>query len=197
MTGKTVRTDASGNFRLEMRNSGESYNPNQLVWVDSNNNDLAFLEGRSDGGLYLASTDASIFLYPTLEIISMVGEVAPGADVNYDIGDSSYRWRDIWIGGNIYTTGGNIYTNGGNCVTGQVVPYSDNNYDLGSSGARWRNMYINGTIFMGSNGFLSLPQISGSDAANIPVQNGAMYYRTDDDVIRAYLNGSWVTISTS
>ena len=204
LTGKTVRTDTSGNFRLEMRDTGETTYPNQLVWVDNNNNDIAKITCDSSGDIVIGPLNnaGTVRMYTDAWEVKIDGHLLPYNYTDIGANDSYDKWRDLWLGRDAHIdediyVGGDIHTTGGSCILGTTTPYSDNNYDLGSSGARWRNMYINGTIFMGSNGFLSLPQISGSDANNIPAQNGAMYYRTDDNVIRAYLNGAWVTVSTS
>jgi len=47
------------------------------------------------------------------------------------------------------------------------------------------------------NSFVRLPNISGATAAGMTPYNGSMYYRTDDHVIRVYVNGSWETVQTS
>lgn len=47
-------------------------------------------------------------------------------------------------------------------------------------------------------GFLKLSRMTGTTATGLSgAADGAMYYRTDDDVIRVRLNGSWRTITTS
>ena len=45
--------------------------------------------------------------------------------------------------------------------------------------------------------FIRLAQLSGATATGLTPINGSMYYRTDDNVIRVYLNGTWRTITTA
>ncbi len=54
-----------------------------------------------------------------------------------------------------------------------------------------------GDLTIADDAFLNLAQMTGTVASGLTAQNGSMYYRTDDNVIRVYLNGAWVTITTS
>lgn len=101
------------------------------------------------------------------------------------------------------------------------LPFADSSYDLGSTTYRWDNLYVDdvdvlfdldvgddltvgdnltmtdGVIQWGS-GFLNLAQMTGDEAdARSDDEDGSMYYRTTDDVIRVKLNGSWRTVQTT
>lgn len=45
--------------------------------------------------------------------------------------------------------------------------------------------------------FVRLARLSSGTASGLSPVNGSMYYRTDDNVIRVYLNGTWRTITTT
>ena len=69
-----------------------------------------------------------------------------------------------------------------------------NNNDISNAG----NLEVNdGDIEISGDGFINLSRMSGSTASGTSGdRDGSMYYRTDDDVIRVLLNGTWKTIST-
>lgn len=95
----------------------------------------------------------------------------------YNLGSSTYRWQHLYLSGNI-------------SIGGNITPSTGNISDLGSSTYRWRRLYLGG-------GFLYLARASGATAATWPVEDGAMYYRTDDDVIRVRIAGVWKTVSVT
>ncbi|MFA7662635.1 MAG: hypothetical protein WCX88_01840 [Patescibacteria group bacterium] len=47
-----------------------------------------------------------------------------------------------------------------------------------------------------SNGLFYIMAMSGATATGFTAQNGAMYYKTDDNTLRMYGNGSWQTVFT-
>lgn len=54
-----------------------------------------------------------------------------------------------------------------------------------------------GNFEITNDGFFNLARMSGSSASRTSGdQDGSMYYRTDDDVIRVKINGSWETVQT-
>ena len=84
--------------------------------------------------------------------------VLPATDNTYDLGSSSYRWRNLYLAGSL-TMSGSLSLNslqiGGTTVIDSnrklqniasivqsMLPDSDNTYDLGSSSYRWRNAYV-------------------------------------------------------
>jgi len=53
--------------------------------------------------------------------------IYPVADNSKDLGTSSRRWRDLWVGRDVHS--------------GSIYPNADNTYDIGSSTLRWANVY--------------------------------------------------------
>jgi hypothetical protein len=83
--------------------------------------------------------------------------IIPVADNTYDLGSSSYRWRNIYLAGSLNLSGalnvGSLQIGGTTVIDSNrvlqniasvaqsLVPSADNSYDLGSSSYRWRNVY--------------------------------------------------------
>lgn len=96
-----------------------------------------------------------------------------------------------------------------------IIPFVDDTYDLGASGTGWRDGWftrdveieddlfvgndvfiVDGNFEIAGDGFFNLSQMSGSTASGTSGdQDGSMYYRTDDDVVRVKLNGTWETVA--
>jgi hypothetical protein len=72
-------------------------------------------------------------------------------------------------------------------ISSDVLSFVDGIYDLGSSAYRWDNLFLSG--------FMNLGNMPGAYAATLTPTNGSMYCRTDDDVVRVYLNGNWQTLA--
>lgn len=91
---------------------------------------------------------------------------------------------------------------GGSSLGVRVISY-DSQLIL-DDGLAYAALVVNGlgmTIDSGSHAnfdrFIRLAQLSSGTASGLTPVNGSMYYRTDDNVIRAYVNGSWRTVTTS
>lgn len=103
ITGKIVRTGATSTFRSELRKSGETLG-DELVFVSSGNVDLAHIGGLNDGTLKLSSgaSEATYFyLTVTGSEIGVKGHLIPYTNNTYDLGASSYGWKDLHMSGHI------------------------------------------------------------------------------------------------
>lgn len=54
-----------------------------------------------------------------------------------------------------------------------------------------------GHLDLTGDGFVKLSRMTGTTASGLTASDGSMYYRTDDDVIRVRLNGTWYSVDTS
>ncbi len=107
-------------------------------------------------------------------VLSLTTDLVPPQDGTYDLGSSSYRWKDGYFAGAI--NAGSLSISGiGNLGSLQIggtevidssrvlknissigqslLPLSDNAYDIGSSSLRWRNMfgvniYVSNTLYI-------------------------------------------------
>jgi hypothetical protein len=87
-------------------------------------------------------------------------DVLPASDNTYDLGSSTYRWRNLYLAGSLNLSGtlnvGSLQVGGTtvidsnrvlqniSSVAQSLVPSADNSYDLGSSSYRWRSIYAVG-----------------------------------------------------
>lgn len=107
----------------------------------------------------------------------------PYSDSTYDLGSATYRW------GNLYVDDADVLFDldvGDDLTVGDNLTVAD-------------NCTIEDGVLEVEAGFIRLAQMSGAtaDARSDDLVDGNMYYRTDDDVIRVRLNGTWRTITTS
>ena len=105
ITAAEIKTAPVDTFRLEMRKSGETYHPDELVWVSQTNLDMAYIAGTIAGDLVLASQNSvsSISLFAGASAIDIEGHLYPTA--NYDLGKPTSKWQHIHLSGNIYVDG--------------------------------------------------------------------------------------------
>ncbi|MEN6303758.1 MAG: tail fiber domain-containing protein, partial [Armatimonadia bacterium] len=84
--------------------------------------------------------------------ISTAGHFLPSTSSNYDLGSSTYRWRDGHFSGTV--------------AAGTVRPQTNNTYDLGSSTYRWRDIYLQTSLVFSTTSTL------------IGISNGGIYFQT-------------------
>ena len=108
----------------------------------------------------------------------------PHDSATYDLGSTTYKWRDghfsrdVFVGDDLDVTD-NVTIGGDMTLSAGEINLTNGSLDIAA-------------------GFVNLARMSGTTAdARVDDEDGSMYYRTDDDVIRVKLNGSWKTITTS
>ena len=135
------------------------------------------------------------------------GGVFPTSDNSYDLGSSSYRWKNICFAGNLIGGVGNLGSLqiGGTevidasrilkniaSVAQNLLPNADNSYDLGSSSKRWKNGYFAGLLDIGELSFNGLGFLkTGISAYKIKHSEGSHPTRLYDLIQRfvfKYLN---------
>lgn len=81
----------------------------------------------------------------------------PSANNTYDIGSSSYTWKDLYLSGKVRLTEHTSLTNISDyiaCVeNGHLVSNGNSNYDLGSSSHKWRSLYLGSNLTDGTNSY--------------------------------------------
>lgn len=121
---------------------------------------------------------------------NVVGNLLPDANITYDLGSSTQRWRDLWLSNSTIHIGGQTISAGANgvvlsgdttvpnitadetgivSITGNMVPTA-NGQSLGTSQSPWSSAYFDGTItantFTGNGSQLTGIQSSFANLAN-------------------------------
>ena len=114
ITGKTIRTDTTGNDRLEIRQTGEGSHPNELVFVNSSNtvfggivaalviSDVAIVIDCTNGVQLADNTTARYVFLKGTEFLVNATLLPVGAE---DIGASGTKWQNLYLSGNIVVDG--------------------------------------------------------------------------------------------
>lgn len=113
--------------------------------------------------------------------------VIPNANNTYDLGSSSLKWKNLYLSGNVAAAN----------LSGTNTGDSSGHSGLAALNDNVTFATVTASYWMQLSKFLYLGNLSGTAAASETALNGAMYYRTDDNVIRVYLNGAWKTITTA
>lgn len=201
ITGGTLRTSSSGS-RVEITGSDDAIN-----WYNSSNFNTATFD---DAGLIFwnAPEDPAV----SLSIIS--GHAVLNADNRLELygGGGIYAWDDLYIGGDILPTLDVARDIGSSALRFDNGWFDDmdikDDLDVGGDVEITGDLDVDGPCqFNGdvdiegeldmrsANGFFILPRMTGSEASALSATNGAMYYRTDDDKVRLYEDGSWTSLN--
>lgn len=111
ITGAAIRTAAVGNWRAELRQSGEASYPNELIFYSAANTTLGEIKGTVAGNLLLyGSSDVQIgTLVATGLLVSsdvtVYGGLYRGGGVAINIGTSGTRFGNLYLSGNIAVGG--------------------------------------------------------------------------------------------
>jgi len=170
LTGRTIKTAESGT-RIELCAFDHPAFPSEIVFFNVHDESVGSIRG---GASFTLCEGA--WLFPSGD------DVSPG--VVYE-GSFGYRALEVWD-----TT----------LRTRHLRPLAAG-FDVGLSTVKYRHLYLSGYAYVGSvkleGEFLRLARMSGAAADALPHEDGAMYYRTDDNVIRVRLAGVWKTISVT
>jgi hypothetical protein len=150
-------------------------------WKDLYLDGIGYIDQIGTGGdftnlAYINSASINV-LHLNVPGGNVSGSVIPMTDDTYDLGSSTYQWKDLYLDGigyidQIGTPGdktsaayittlsaSNAIINsasvdvlhlnvpGGN-VSGSVIPMTDGTYDLGSSTYEWNNLYVDGVAYI-------------------------------------------------
>tara|TARA_B100000575_G_scaffold138092_1_gene110175 strand:+ start:781 stop:2349 length:1569 start_codon:yes stop_codon:yes gene_type:complete len=100
------------------------------------------------------------------------GGLLPNADDSYDIGSSSYKVRDLYLGSTSLHIGSvNIAESGGKLVlpavemTGHIIPDSNASYDLGNAEYKIRHLFLSDNTLYYEGDFLKVAQHNSGGSA--------------------------------
>jgi hypothetical protein len=108
-----------------------------------------------------------------MNLSSVGSHVIPTANVTYDLGTSSLRWRDLYLSGNSLYLGGAVITAANNAVvlpTGSVI----GNVAIGSGGAT----------------------VTVSNTVPATTSQGSLWFDADTGDLSVYASGGWAGVGT-
>ena len=119
--------------------SGSGGGGNSNVQAISDLSDVASISGITDGQALLWNAANSRFEHGTVassygdaDVLTLsegnwAGNIIPSADVTYDLGSATYRWKDLYLSGNTITLGSaTISADGANLVIGAQTVATEN-----------------------------------------------------------------------
>ena len=101
LTGRTIQTDTPGKFRLVMKSGAEETWPNSLEMVSAANAHIGGILFEPTGDIELVGES----FYINADPITVEGHLQVPISNTYDIGEPNYRWRHLYLSGNIYIDG--------------------------------------------------------------------------------------------
>lgn len=81
-------------------------------------------------------------LIPTvLNALSTDNNLYPSTSNTYDLGNSTYYWRRLYVQGGVYPPAAGLF------IDGYIYPLTDNTRDLGSATYSFNDIFTDGTIY--------------------------------------------------
>lgn len=195
LTGRTVQSNTSGNYRVMLENTGSPYLPNSVSWYDSSNSILGRVIASTSGSLLVSGDSVDIVSNGT---IWSEGDLLPGRDGSDDLGTSSYRWNNLYSKGAIITTAVEFdYSTLNEIQKGSYVmfrmagsdstniqvgmnmyPITDDNNYLGNSSHKWYALYTDFAIidYLGQNLNANAHEINNLSYLKFNSSYGKIYY---------------------
>ena len=88
----------------------------------------------------------------TASFDAISSSLVPVNDNGYDLGTSTYQWKDLYVDGVAYidklsiaeveVEAGPLEFNGALDISGSIIPSADSTFDLGSSAKQWDELYV-------------------------------------------------------
>jgi len=159
--GKILVTDAGGDGSLAYDNSTGviTYTGPSAAEVQAHitaGTGVSISSGAVSIGQAVGTSDSPTFAGMTLTGASTVsGHILPSADVTYDLGSSSYQWRDIYVGpGSLYVNGQKVLEDNSGTIV--VSADSDQNLQIKTAGSGDIEFNPSGTGIIQAKGTLQM-----------------------------------------
>ena len=159
--GKISVTDSGGDGSLAYDNSTGviTYTGPSAAEVQAHitaGTGVSISSGAVSIGQAVGTSDSPTFAGMTLTGASTVsGHILPSADVTYDLGSSSYQWRDIYVGpGSLYVNGQKVLEDNSGTIV--VSADSDQNLQIKTAGSGDIEFNPSGTGIIQAKGTLQM-----------------------------------------
>jgi len=75
------------------------------IWIDADSG-IQYIYFNDNTSSQWAEMEAQTSISPGADLSAVAANILPAADVTYDLGSATYRWRDIYLSGNTINLGG-------------------------------------------------------------------------------------------
>lgn len=127
-------TDFTQDFNTSRNNRGDGttrIGQEGRLWYDSLTNTIRVSDGITQGGIIVSASGGG---GTGANLSAVSSSIVPSANVTYDLGTASRRWRDLYLSGNTIDLGGALITSVNDIV---ILPIGSRigNVTIGSGGA--------------------------------------------------------------
>lgn len=156
-----IGNDFKTNSVIPLSNNSASLGSGSYMWAN------AYVAGKinfdANGYSYVGMTSGSLSLQSNSGVISIFSQLRPSTNNTLDLGSSSYKWKDLYMGGTLHLGNNEIKvdqydqllfgtaTGYPNLFYGAVMPRYDNTYNLGGTNFRFKNVYVSENLTDGTN----------------------------------------------
>ena len=181
------------------------------TWIDFNGPTVILSTGTSvgvsGGTTFTGGTVANYTTFQSttsfLNTVTITGALLPGANITYDLGSTSTRWRTLYVSSSTIDLGGTALSivNGQLSVGGSPVGSSSG---ASSTGTTSTSFFIGGAstgtftsvgLMINTTDAVLLPGGTTAQRPATPI-NGMFRYNSSNTSIEAYLN-SWITVASA
>lgn len=115
------------------------------------------------------------------DLTAHAGNIVPSVDSAYDLGDSNYQWKDLWLSGKTIHLGGQtISNNGSSFVFSQELATGPNNMSVDSGNGFFVNTYANIATGTRAGGY-------GTQPNSMKIEGNTVQFATVDGVVTTEL----------
>jgi len=115
------------------------------------------------------------------DLTAHAGNIVPSVDSAYDLGDSNYKWKDLWLSGQTIHLGGQtISNNGSSFIFSQELATGANNMSVDSGNGFFVNTYANIATGTRGGGY-------ATQANSMKIEGNTVQFATVDGVVTAEL----------
>ena len=115
------------------------------------------------------------------DLTAHAGNIVPSVDSAYDLGDSNYKWKDLWLSGQTIHLGGQtISNNGSSFVFSQELATGPNNMSVDSGNGFFVNTYANIATGTRAGGY-------ATQANSMKIEGNTVQFATVDGAVTAEL----------
>ena len=114
-------------------------------WKDLYVDGTAYIDSAEITTLTFGATTTDTLIVSTTAGEGVGSDLVPTTDDTYDLGNTSYKWKDLFIDGTATIDRMILGATSGLGVASDINPFTDGTYDLGNTTYEWQDLFIDGT----------------------------------------------------